>query len=243
MIELQQFDGMSQGEVITHLKKLGYERFAEKPKSAFKEKQKPGRQTVFLFRKPGGDHIVEFSRHGALSGIFAEVCRENHGNPFFPAVLSDRKTSAGIHMTVIEDLETAEELGITGPGMARAFATLVDRSRADHAGVYGLLMEDQRAQPWLSEAVSAIAEKLARAFHAGAVPLDYNVRTKEAGPDSGPPCILFRLGKQEGKPDILEGAQPVFVAPFRQAGADRNATERRIRRICEYANVPFPQAA
>jgi hypothetical protein len=105
--------------------------------------------------------------------------------------------------------------------------------------VYNYLLADERAQPWLANAVETIALTLAAAFHSDATALDYNSRVLKAADDGTPPCVLFRMQEQHGKTTPMEGAQPVFAAPFREASRSSETTEKRLRRMCLNAGVPF----
>ncbi len=239
MIELQQFDGLSIDEIIARLETLGYTRLADKPDASADSAEARAKRTTHMFRDPDTTHIVRIARMPELTRTFAAVCREHGDNPFFPHIFSDGKTADGAHITVMENLQTPAELGGVRPGIARAFATLPSRSRKDHFDVYKYLLADERAQPWLPQAVKAIAQALATAFHTGTAALDYNSRVSKTAADGTPPCVLFRTQAQHGKTTPMEGAQPVFAAPFREATRSSETTEKRLRRMCVNADVPF----
>lgn len=239
MIELQQFDGLSTDEIIARLETLGYTRLADKPDASADRAAVRAEKTTQMFRDPNGEHIVRIARKPELTEIFADVCRDHADNPFFPHVFAESTTADGAHITVMENLKTPAELGGVQPGIARAFATLPSRSRKDHTDVYNYLLADARAQPWLPQAVKAIALTLAAAFHTGAAALDYNSRVLKTGDDGTPPCVLFRTQAQHGKATLLEGAQPVFAAPFREATRSSETIEKRLCRMCMNAGVPF----
>ena len=200
--DLKKFKGKSQCEIFNVFAQRGYEQFDHNG-----------------FIPPKSDYMVKVCTDIVPNKAFADLCKKNEDNPFFPKVYDARKADKDTYVVLLERLRQPEGEH-TQYGICRAVSTFVQGDEM-HKDVHKSLMEQDKN---LVHAGKEIVKSLVKYWHQeGEECLFY---------DAFPDNVWVR---KKGDHEVI---QPVFRNPFRITRKDEFA-EKQIRKLCARFDVPF----